>query len=93
MTGSDPMTAVLAFAFFGALSGFAYLHLLARSVRALTGRSHGILAATAPLGRALLMAGTFVFSVLHGGTALIAALAGFLLTRLILLRRPGLFVP
>jgi len=93
MTHAAFMGTVSLFACVGALAGFLHLRLLAWNVRALAGRSRGLLVPGLALARGALISGAFAFCTVHGAQALIAALAGFLLSRSILLIRPELFAP
>jgi hypothetical protein len=93
MTEGSFIVAIGAFMGLGALSGFIYLSLLAWSVRALTKRSRGLVAAAASSARTVPMVAAFSFSVAHGAAALIAAFAGFMASRAILLRSWGIFAP
>lgn len=93
MTGTALIGTIPVFACLGALAGFAYFMLLSWNVHALLGRSRSLLAVGASLSRAPLVAGVFAFSVFHGGLALSAALAGFLLSRAVFLGHAEPFVP
>ena len=91
MTSAAHIISVSLFALFGAFACLLHLKLLSWNVRALVGQSRNPLTGIASLGRAVITIGTFGFAVLNGGTmALIAALAGFLLCRAILMRCPEL---
>lgn len=81
------------FAGLGVVLGLVHLKLLSWNIRALVGRLHGLLGVGASFGRAVLTVAAFLFAVFHGATALVATLAGFLLSRAILLRKPGLLLP
>ena len=84
---------VVAFTFLGAITAFLHLKLLSLNVRALTGHPPGVLTVGISLGRAVITLAALLFAVLHSAIALIAALAGFLLCRALLMRRPEFLLP
>ena len=83
----------VAFVCLGAAAGFVHLKLLAWNIRGLAGQSCGPVAVCMSLSRVILTPATFVFAVPHGAPALAAMLAGFLVSRSIVLRRAEIFVP
>jgi F1F0 ATPase subunit 2 len=93
MTGIAHTGVAALFALLGALAGAAYMTLLSWTVRALAGRSPGGPAEAVSQGRAAVALAVFAFAALHGAAALVAALAGFLLSRAVLTRRPEWLLP
>lgn len=93
MTGVDLIATTSAFVGLGILAGFTHLKLLSWQIRALTGtmRSLGNLAVLPTRAGTTIAALTLAAT--HGALPLMAMLAGFLLIRTVLVRRPEIFVP
>jgi len=92
MTEFLTIAAALAFIGLGILTGIAHLKLLMWHIRALTGGLHGIAAPAALAIRAGPTIAAFAYAAIHGAMPLTAMLAGFLLTRTVLIRRGEMLV-
>ena len=91
VTEAAHMISLSIFVLVGVLAGCLHFKLLSWNVYALVGQPRTLLTVSVSLGRAVITIGAFGFAVLNGGaTALIVALAGFLLCRTILTRCPQL---
>ncbi|MGB8366265.1 MAG: ATP synthase subunit I [Rhizomicrobium sp.] len=87
------MITAFGFAGFGALSGYLHLMLLSLGVRALVGRARGVLPMLIPLARIAATTAALAFAARQGAMPLLAALAGFLIVRALLVRRPEILIP
>jgi hypothetical protein len=92
MMGFGTIAATPAFAGLGVLVGFAHLKLLSWNIRALTGGLRSLVVLAALPIRAGTAVATFSFAAIHGDLPLMATLAGFLLARTVLVRRPEILV-
>ena len=92
MTGFGTIAAVFAFVGLGVLAGIAHLKLLSWDVRALTGGQHRLVMLAAAPTRVGTTVGAFAIAAVHGALPLMAVLAGFLLSRTALVRRPEILV-
>lgn len=88
MIAQSHIAAALACAGVGAVAGYLHLRLLSWNVRALVGPARGHLAMAAPLVRGPITVAAFSAAALQGALPLVAALAGFLIARTVILRRP-----
>ena len=83
----------LAFAGIGACAGYLHLMLLSWNVRALLGQTHGAFAIVVPLARGAITIAVFLVAALQGALPLVAALAGFLIARAVIVRHPEILLP
>jgi hypothetical protein len=87
---------LIAFASLGAFAGLLHLALVSWQVRACLSQAHGagaVLAVILALGRIPATTVSFALAAWHGALPLGAALAGFLVVRAILVRRPRIVMP
>jgi len=83
----------LAFAGIGACAGYLDLMLLSLNVRALLGQTRGAFAIAVPLARGAVTIAVFLAVALQGALPLVAALAGFLIARAVIVRHPETLLP
>ena len=93
MTASGIIGITTGFTCLGALAGAMHLKLLAWNISALLGGLNRFKACVASLGRSVVTIAVFAFAASHSAPALIATLAGFLLTRAVFVGRPDILLP
>ncbi len=86
---------LIAFASLGMFAGLLHLTLVSWQVRACLSQAHAgaVLAVILALGRIPATTASFALAAWHGALPLGAALAGFLVVRAILIRRPQIVMP
>lgn len=82
------MAAVMSFVTLGALAGYIHLVLVSRQIHALLSHAHGAWVLLA-LGRFPATAAAFALAAWQGALPLVAALAGFLIIRTVVVRCRG----